>query len=61
MVPGARRAPVRRHPVRTPAEPAAAGPRALFGERLTVTALIGGAVVVVSVALLLSSHSRESG
>jgi drug/metabolite transporter (DMT)-like permease len=31
----------------------------LLGERLTVTALIGGAVVVASVALLLSSRSRE--
>jgi drug/metabolite transporter (DMT)-like permease len=31
----------------------------LLGERLTVTALIGGAVVVVSVALLLSKRSRD--
>jgi drug/metabolite transporter (DMT)-like permease len=31
----------------------------LLGERLTVTALIGGAIVVASVALLLSSRSRE--
>ena len=31
----------------------------LLGERLTVTALIGGAVVVASVALLLSSGSRD--
>jgi drug/metabolite transporter (DMT)-like permease len=31
----------------------------LLGERLTVTALIGGAVVVVSVALLLSGGSRQ--
>ena len=32
----------------------------LLGERLTVTALIGGAIVVASVALLLSSRSRET-
>jgi drug/metabolite transporter (DMT)-like permease len=31
----------------------------LLGERLTVTALIGGAVVVASVAPLLSSRSRD--
>jgi drug/metabolite transporter (DMT)-like permease len=32
----------------------------LLGERLTVTALIGGAVVVASVALLLSKRSRDN-
>lgn len=32
----------------------------LLGERLTLSALIGGAVVVASVALLLSPRSRGS-
>ncbi len=32
----------------------------LLGERLTVTALIGGAIVVASVALLLSKRSRDN-
>jgi drug/metabolite transporter (DMT)-like permease len=32
----------------------------LLGERLTVTALIGGAIVVASVAMLLSNRSRET-
>jgi drug/metabolite transporter (DMT)-like permease len=32
----------------------------LLGERLTLSALIGGAVVVASVALLLNPRSRQS-
>jgi drug/metabolite transporter (DMT)-like permease len=32
----------------------------LLGERLTLTALLGGAVVLVSVALLLSSRARQA-